>query len=197
MGEIKSALEIALEKTRDVQSDKQGLVLREMEERGKRLFSQFRENPDLNVQKEIDATAKEHRQAVRRGFFDVALANLSLPQVPEDIESYDLIKQALIAVVRDKRFVQQLFDQLGDFMQRYLDDRQHLIETLRSRFADQMKAQEQELSRQTGRQVKLDPAQSPEFAKALSRNMQQLQSQYRGVLDQVRAELTRVFEQNR
>lgn len=191
MGEIRSALEIALEKTRDVQSDKEGLVRREMEEKGKRLFSRLREEPELDVHREIDQVERKHRQTVRKGFFDVALANLSLPQTAEDIAAYDQIATALQKIVKDRRTVSQLFDQLKEYMQRYLDDRQRLIETLRERFSQAMQAQEDTGGRSSGRRP--DPASHPEFANALNQNLQQLQQQYSGVLDQVRLELERLF----
>ncbi len=191
MGEIKSALEIALEKTRDVQSDKEGLVRREMEDRGKRLFSRLREEPKLDVPREIDKIERKHRQTVRKGFFDVALANLSLPQTEEDLSGYDHVEEALAKITKDRRTVTQLFQQLKEYMQRYLEDRQNLIETLRERFTQAMQAQEEQAGRSSGRRI--DPTTHPEFATALNRNLQQLQQQYRGVIDQVRLELERLF----
>jgi glutamine synthetase adenylyltransferase len=48
---------------------------------------------------------------------------------------------------------------------------------------------EQEIQRQTGTSVKLDPASDPEFAKALAQHMQRLQAQYNQVIDQAKEQL--------
>lgn len=197
MGEIKSALELALEKTAEIKSDPEAVRAHEAQVRGKRLFASLRENPDLDVKKALKAEKKDERQWVRQGFFDVILANLTLPAGEQDLRTLDPIERGLLAVINDSHGVKTLMEQIRQFFRRYLDDRQQLMEGLRKQYEPRLREKERQLAQQYGRPVRLDPSSDPEFGKALQEHLGQLQGSYKNAYEQVFAHLKTMFEKSR
>lgn len=197
MGEIKSALELALEKTKDVKSDPKTVEAHEHRNAGKRLATRLQEESEFDLKKELKQYSGERRGWVEEGFFQVVLAAISLPTSEEELERLATLHDGLTAVLGKGKDLDYLFQQVHGLFKQYLDNRQQLIEQIRNQYAQRMRQREQELSRQYGSQVQTDPASDPEFSKALQDNLGRLQEQYQGVLEQVREELTRMFEQRR
>lgn len=197
MGEIKSALELALEKTRNVKSDPKTVEAHEHRNVGKRLATRLQEESDFDLKKELKQYSAERRNWVEEGFFQVVLAAISLPTAEEELERLNTLRDGLTVVLGKGKDLDYLFQQVHGLFKQYLDNRQQLIEQIRSQYAQRMRQREQELSRQYGTQVQMDPASDPEFSKTLQDNLGRLQEQYQGVLEQVRDELSRMFEQRR
>ena len=197
MGEIKSALELALEKTRNVKSDPKTVEAHEHRNVGKRLATRLQEESDFDLKKELKKYSSERRDWVEEGFFQVVLAAISLPTSEEELERLNTLHDGLAVVLGKGKDLDYLFQQVHGLFKQYLDNRQQLIEQIRSQYAQRMRQREQELSRQYGTQVQMDPASDPEFSKTLQDNLGRLQEQYQGVLEQVRDELSRMFEQRR
>ncbi|MFW5718125.1 MAG: DUF6657 family protein, partial [Spirochaetota bacterium] len=78
-------------------------------------------------------------------------------------------------------------------MQQYLDTKNQLTERLRQQYEPRLRQKEEQIAQQTGRQVRLDPANDPEFAQALNENLQRLQGQYAQVIDQAKEQFDQLF----
>ena len=70
MGRIKSALEIALERTESVKGDKASINLFEAKQKGKRLANEFL-NEKKSLEEEIKKSPKEEQHSLKQGIFDV------------------------------------------------------------------------------------------------------------------------------
>ncbi len=194
MGEIKSALEIALERTRDVKSDPEALRRHEARTEGKRLLAALREDPEFDLRKALKSVPKERRSWVREGLYEAARGNLSLPQNEADLARLDELTPVFQELARDAGAVKQLMQQLREFFSQYLSNRQQLIEELRRRYEPKIKQKEQQLSQQYGREVRIDPASDPEFSQILQDHMGQLQGQFQKALEEVDSHLKRLIE---
>lgn len=193
MSEIKSALELALERTADVKSDKSRLEAHESRQKGMRLAGRFLDDPTIDVKREIDREERPRRRPVAAGFFQVMMSHLALPAQESDLERLHKVQKGLEQVIRDRRMVEGLMDQVIQYLQQYLDTKNQLTERLREQFQPRLRQKEQQIAQQTGRQVRLDPAQDPEFAQALNQNVQRLQSQYGQVIDQAKEQFEGLF----
>ena len=189
MSEIKSALELALERTADVKSDRTKIEAHEAKQQGMKLAGQLMENPKTDVKAELGKLPGDKRAAAREGFVSVLMSQLALPTQETDLERLRAAAHGFDAVARDRRMVESVMGQVEQLLQQYLDQKNQLVETLRQQFEPRIRQQEEEIARQTGQRVKLDPSANPEFAKALSQNLQRLQSQYNQVIDQAREQL--------
>ncbi len=191
MGEIKSALEIALERTESVKSDKEGLEKAEYVDKGKRIASRLYspEEKNFDIGKALKEFSGKQAAWVKEGVFSVCFANIALPTEEEDIDRLKRSIKGLEAVVKDRRMVNALGKQLEDFFKRYLADKEQLIEAVREQFGPRIEEKEKELAKQLGTEVHLDPSSDPEFANYLNQNMNRLKEQYLNALNQAKEEL--------
>ncbi|MFP4115083.1 MAG: DUF6657 family protein [Spirochaetota bacterium] len=194
MSEIKSALELALERTADVKSDKTRLRAHEARQVGMRLAGRFMDDPSVDAARELKESDADDRASVRDGFYHVLLSHLALPGQESDVQRLQVVQKGLKAVIRDEGLVDGLMDQVVQYLQQYLDTKNQLTERLREQFEPRLRQKEQQIAQQTGRHVRLDPANDPEFAQALNENLQRLQAQYAQVVDQAKEQLDQLFK---
>jgi len=193
---IKSALELALEKTADVQGDPKSVKAYERKQEGKRLVSRLTEDKELDLKKELKKYSPEEQQWIKEGFYEVIVSHLSLPANEEELERVRFLKRGLGEIIKDRKGLDYLFEQVEQIFNQYLQNRQQLIESLRQQFSGRLRQREEEMSRQLGRQIHLDPASDPEFSNALQQNLNRLQERYGDVIDQIRTELGHMFEKS-
>mgnify|MGYP006295419573 FL=1 len=193
MGEIKSALELALERTKDIKGDPEALARHEAKIEGKKLLAQINEDSNLDVRKAIKEFPKEKRDWVREGLFEVLLTSINLPTDEMDLERLGPIERGLKGVVGDEGNVSYLMEQVRNLFKQYLDNRQQIIESLRSQYQGRVREREQQMAQQYGRQMKLDVSSDPEYQQAVQQHLGQLKSQYDQVVTQVRDQLRSMF----
>lgn len=195
MAMIKSALEIALEKTKSMKADPEALKAYELRQEGQRLAGEFLTDPSsVDLAARIKSLPKEERGALRSAIFGVLSARLQLPATKAGLpaETMEALAKGLAAIgsapQADKR-VAGLLQQIGEFLTRYLEDAANLDAALRKQFAPKLQRKEQELAARTGQAVRLDPLTDPEFVSLYQQNVGRLKSQYQSALDQAKADL--------
>lgn len=193
MGRIKSALEIALERTESVKGDKGSIDQFEAKQRGKKLANEFMANPGTDLEGAIKKTPKDEQSSLRRGIFDLLLAQINLPASPEDEKRLETVGKGLQAVINDGRFT-ALYRQLSQVFSRYLDETAQYEQAIQRQYAPKLRQKEEELSRRLGREVRLDPFQDPEFVAFYNQNMSGLKAQYEGAIAQVREQAVQFFD---
>jgi hypothetical protein len=194
MGRIKSALEIALERTESVKSDKTSIEQFEARQRGKRLANEFLEDPKaISLGELIKKSPRDQQGALKQGIFDVLLAQITLPASPDDEKHIEAVGKGLDAVIGDSRF-NALFRQLSQALSRYLAEAAQYEEAIKRQYAPKLQQKEEELSRRLGRQVQLDPFQDPEFIAFYNQNINALKGNYEAAIDQVREQAVLLFE---
>jgi hypothetical protein len=193
MGRIKSALEIALEKTGTVRSDKGSISQFETRQRGKKLANEFLEDSGQSLETEIKKAPKEEQDSLRQGMFDVFLSQIVLPLTPEHRKRIETAGRGLAAVIGGSRFG-ALLKQFSQILGQYLEETAQYQEAIKRQYAPKLRQKEEELSLRLGRPVQLDPFQDPEFVAFYNQNMNQLKANYQSAVDQVREEAVRLFE---
>jgi hypothetical protein len=193
MGRIKSALEIALERTESVKSDKTSIDLYDAKQRGKKLANEFLANPDINLAEEFKKTPKDQAGSLKQGLFDVLVSQITLPSAAEDAKRIEAAGKGLQAVINNSRFA-ALYKQLVQAVSQYLDQAAQYEEAIKRQYAPKLRQKEEELSRRMGREVRLDPFQDPEFIAFFNQNINALRGTYQAAIDQVKEEAVRLFE---
>jgi hypothetical protein len=192
MGRIKSALEVALERTESVKSDKDSINKFEARQQGKKLANEFLEDNSHGLEEVIKKAPKEQRESLKQGIFDVLLAQIILPVTKEDETRIQAVGKGLQAIISDSRFP-GLYKQFIQLLSRYLDEAAQYGEAIRQQYEPKLRQKEEELSRRYGRQVQMDPLQDPEFVTFYNQNMNALKGNYQAAVDQVREEAQRCF----
>jgi len=193
MGKIKSALEIALEKTESVKSDKGSIGQYEAKQKGKKLANQFLEGEVKSLQDEIKKSPADEKESLKQGIFDVLISQITLPLLKDDMKRIEAAGQGLSAVIEGKRFA-EISKQFVQVMNQYLEEAGNFEEAVKRQYAPKLRQKEEELSRRMGRKIKLDPFQDPEFAAFFNQNIQVLKANYQAAADQVREEAQNLFE---
>jgi EAL domain-containing protein (putative c-di-GMP-specific phosphodiesterase class I) len=192
MGKIKSALELALERTDSIKSDRSSIDQYEAKQRGKKLANAFLENPLEGLEGELKKCPKEELEALKQGIFDLLVSQINLPVVKEDLARIEAVGKGLLAVIKDDRFG-ALYKQFRQATARYIDETAQYDEALRRQYAPKLRQKEEELSRRLGVDVRIDPLQDPEFVKVYTQTLNALRENYQALVDQVREQATLLF----
>ena len=193
MGKIRSALEIALERTESVKSDKSSIGLFEARQKGKKLANEFLAGGIKSLEDEFKKGAKDEQESLKQGIFDVLISQITLPATKEDLKRIELAGHGLHAVIGGKRFG-EIAKQLVQILDQYLNEAAKYEEAIKRQYAPKLRQKEEEIARRLGRQVQLDPFQDPEFVAFYNQNMNTLKANYQSAADQVREEAGRLFE---
>jgi hypothetical protein len=198
VGRIKSALEIAMERTESVKSDKGSIEQFEAKQRGKKLANEFLESSGNapSLEQEIKKTPKELQGAFKQGIFDVLIAQIALPVSPDDEKRIEAASRGLQTVISDNKFA-ALCKQLSQYLSRYTAEAQQYDTALKQQYAPKLRQKEEEFTRRTGQQVRLDPFQDPEFVAYYNQNMNALRANYQQILDQTREQAEALFGDTR
>jgi hypothetical protein len=191
MGVIKTALEIAMEKTGNVQSDKLGIGQFEVKKRGKKLANDFLEG-EADLAAEIKKTPAQDRESLKQGIFDVFITQIALPASKEDEIRIEKLGKGLSAVINKSEF-NEMYRQLTQLFAQDLQEASQYEQMLRQQYAPKLRQKEEELTRRFGREVRIDPFQDPEFTAFYNQNMNALKGNYEPVVEQAKEEARRMF----
>lgn len=192
MTEIKSALEIALERTKDIEGDKEAIKADELRNAGRRLASGVvdpgKETPD--PAKKLKEYKGQELKWVKEGFLQTLLANISLPTDESYQDRLKTLEKGFHAVLRDRRQISHIFQQLSQFFGQYLQTKHQIEENLKQQYAPKLQEKQEALQRQLGgAQVQLTPESDPDFMNLLSKNMGRLDEQYTEALTQLKEDM--------
>ncbi len=195
MALIKSALEIALERTKDMKADPRARKVFELRQEGQKLAGEFLSDPgSVDLEARIKAVPKEDRGILKSAVFGVLASRIQLPLTKAGMapETLDALARGFTALASspfpDKR-IGTLLKQVGDFLARYLEDASSLDAALRKQYEPKLRRKEQDLAARTGQAVRLDPLSDPEFINLYQQNVGRLKAQYQSALDQAKEDL--------
>jgi hypothetical protein len=206
MPPIKSAMEIALERTKDISSEPDALAKTENQRRGKQLLAEFfhefqdiskPEKPELAAQKlqqELGKLAKKEKAWAKEGMEQVLLSNIVLPQSLDSLKNIDAVEQGAIILGKDESHIKSLFQQLKQFLNQYLDEKINMRNDLEQQFAPRLRQKEQAYAQQSGQHIQMAADSDPEFQKYLQQGLEQLQQHYEQALTELRSHLKSMLQ---
>ena len=123
---IRSSLEIALERTKDVQADPDTLKASGFATAGKKLVSQFLGDPEFSLAKKVREHDGKERGWVSDGVFDALASNLALPADEYGLKRNRRAMEGFAAILRDQRRLRIMGQQVEQFFAEYFQERQQL-----------------------------------------------------------------------
>jgi hypothetical protein len=193
MAPIKSAWEIALENTKDIEGSKETLAANAARDEGRKLAAKILDDPSFGLKEALKAVERTRIELVREGLIQSLLANLVLPLDELALRKNKQVGTAVSAAVSDQRKASAIFGQLENFFREYLEERKRMMEALERQYAPTLKKKEEEMSRQMGQRVRINPAQDPEFQALLRNYLAQLDAKYDTVLANAKEEIRQLF----
>ena len=191
---IKSSWEIALERTKDVEPDRENVEANRLLTEGKKLVSRFLDDDTLDLTALIGEFAKEQQPGVGTGVLDALSSNLNLPVDEFALRRNRRAAEGLAAIISDKRKLQMLTQQLEQFFGEYLQERNQVREAVDRQYQPRLQQKEEELARRTGQRVRIDPASDPEYVGLLRQQLVLLEDKYGTVLKQVKQEISDMYD---
>ena len=192
MGEIRSAIDIALEKTAHIQGDKTSIDNRELKNTGKKAAGEYLSKNDTTILSTlIEGKTADQKKLLIEGAVSVFLAGLHLPSAEHDLKKIQITGNGLDALLPGSGMV-QLFAQVDKILAQYLEERAHLAQSLEQQFLPRLRAKQQEIAKRYGQSIPMDVSQDPEYVNALTKNNQMLEQKYETVIDEIRSRVREI-----
>jgi hypothetical protein len=208
MAMIKSALELALERTKDIKVDDSASEANELRIEGKKAAGRYVEDPEnQNLGSLLSSYPKEKRKNIQEGMFDTLVSQLQLPTNEASIAKLEVLGKGMAALASanaggllggvgsamSEKKVQALFDQLAGFFRQYLNDMKNVEQVIRKQWGPKLREKEREMSARLGQEVRLDPMADQEFAAFYKQNVGAARAQYQTALDRAKTDLAGIL----
>ena len=183
MAEIKSALELALEKAERLgKASPEELQASRWQEEGKHLAAEF-----LRGKVELDAELKKYPAAAQsvlvQAIKEVLLRNIILPREGVMDESSQRVRTGLLQVARDRKAMQRVLQELDQLMKGYLQVRQNALQQLKGQFTVQLDGVKRALEAQMHRPIQVEVEMLPQFQEQWRSFEMQLNQQFEPLLE--------------
>ena len=191
MGKIRSAWEIALEKTENIQVDREKLKLEEDIKKARRAAGAFlndEENKGESLEDDLNAIGND--KAVREGVKLTVLQNLTLPQDTVLTDRYERLTALVALIAGQTSQAVKLMGQITGFCRQYPEHRKQLIDQLKEQFAPMAEQKAAQLRAQYGQDVPVSLENDPEFLKLAQTQLDRLSKQYNDTLEGAKAQLS-------
>jgi len=194
-GEIKSALEIAMEKAEKLGtvSEEERLKWKHVPE-GEKLAARYLKQ-NLNLVAELNQYEENAKRYVVQGAKDVLIRNISLPKNDLAKRSNKRAMEGLKTLKRDKVGVENVYSRIRRIFDHYIEQgeqqRKQAYESLKAEFETKIQeAVKQQLGSFAG--IKIDAERQPQFQEEWYKLQSQLDSQYVKLLDECKQELSAI-----
>ena len=192
MDDIKSALEIAMEKIEKLgeATDEERLKWRYVP-KGERLAARYLKQ-DCNLVVELSQYEEKVRRYIIEGAGNILIRNINLPKDDLAKRNNKRVMDGLKNLKSDKVAVENVYSQMRRIFNHYVEQgeqqRKQAYESLRAEFeAKVQQAVQQQLGSLVG--IKIDIERQPQFQEEWRKVQTQLDSQYLHLLDEYKQEL--------
>ncbi len=191
MAEIKSALELALEKAESYgKATREEMAAAQYQEQGRHLAVQFLKG-EGDLEAGLKSLAPEAQKTARQAVKEVFLRNLGLPRDDGPDERLDKALEGLLAVAENRKSMAQLQGELRQLLQQFLQFRNNAMQQLKARFSQNLGQMQRAMEARTGQKVRLEAEHLPQFQEEWRRFHGQLVDQFEPMLEEMKAAMLR------
>lgn len=195
MGRIRSAWEIALEKTQDIAIDKAKLEKENNITAARTLAGRY-----LNYDEEMseDVLKKEYEKiegldGVRDGIRTSIMQNLTLPSETVLNDRYERLETLASMISGNDSQVMSLMGQITAFLKQYPEHQKQLYEQLKEHFRPMLEEKAQQLREKYGQGIPLSLENDKEFVQVANKQLEELRKQYESNLDAAKSQLETIL----
>ena len=188
MGRIKSAWEIALERTDDIEIDVDRIRKNETLDKIRRIAGAYlvAETPDNEGLNE--KLSDYSNDDVREALTTIIINKLSLP-ADEVIDDRYTRLSFILSLIAKNEDTMALFGQIAPFLMQYPVHKKQLIEQMKAQFEPLLREKEAKMKEQYGEGFHVSLEQDKEFLEILKQNLERLDEQYQKTLDDAKEQL--------
>lgn len=189
MAEIKSALELALEKAeRYGKASREEMAASQYREQGLQLAVRYLKGEgDLGA--DLQGLPAEVQPGARAAVKEVLLRNIGLPKNGEADERMARALAGMLLVASNPKAMSRLIAELEQVLNNFLTVRNNAYQQLKARFGAGIGNMQRALEAQLRQKVRLEVEQLPQFQEEWRRFQSQLQDQFEPMLSQLKAQM--------
>ena len=196
MAIIKSAWELALEKTEGLQIDSEKIKSELTIKEGRQIAAALLNDIDVTMEETAEryhAFSGEKKKLIKEGMALTLLSNLTLPRNSLFKDTFSKVLDLGLIIADGNEQVKEILGQLEGFFTQYLENQDDLIERLKTQFEPHLKQKEAQLRAQYGPNFTLRPEQDAEFMKILDQQLSKLDDQYTQILTQAKEQINELL----
>ncbi|MCF0237079.1 MAG: hypothetical protein HUK24_00655 [Sphaerochaetaceae bacterium] len=183
MSRIKSAWEIALEKTKDLEIDQEKFKASQTEKNGQILGGRYLTTMEMTLEElasQYSSYGEADKELVKKGMGKVIFANLSLPSDDLYTMRFDRTKDLVCIMCNNNLNVMNLMEQIGSFFDQFIQAKSSYVE----RMQEQIRQAMEENPEQT------NPAQ---YTQLIQQNLKKMELQYSQALEDTKESLKQLL----
>ncbi|MGO8762782.1 MAG: hypothetical protein ACLP2P_11990 [Desulfobaccales bacterium] len=186
MADIKSALELALEKAEQYgRASKEEMELAQYQDQGRRLAVDFLKG-EGDLEADLKTLPPQTQPAARLAIKEVFLRNLGLPRENAADPRQDRAMEGLLLAADNRKAMAQLQTELEQVLQQFLHFRANALQQLKARFAAGVGQMQQAMEAKYRQPVNVDVERLPQFQEEWLRFKGQLQQQFEPVMENLK-----------
>lgn len=195
MSKIRSAWEIALEKTENIEVDRDRLRREENVRKARSLAGSFLNGDEQMTASDLEKQYAEieDQSAAREGIKLSLMQNITLSTEEDVTNRYEKLLALASLISKGNAGVMDLMNQIISFLRQYPQHRKQLVEQLKQHFAPMLEQKAAQLKEKYGQDVPLSAENDPEFLKIAQQNLDQLAKQYEDTLKDAKEKLEAVL----
>lgn len=195
MSKIRSAWEIALEKTENIEVDRDRLRREENIRKARSLAGSFLNGDEQMTASDLKKQYAEieDQSAAREGIKLSLMQNITLSAEEDVTNRYEKLLALASLISKGNAGVMDLMNQIISFLRQYPQHRKQLVEQLKQHFAPMLEQKAAQLKEKYGQDVPLSAENDPEFLKIAQQNLEQLAKQYEDTLKDAKEKLEAVL----
>ncbi len=189
MAEIKSALELALEKAERMgKATQEEVAETQYKERCRQLAVHYLKG-EGDLEEELNRLPAQVQPAVRVAIKEVFLRNISLPRNGEVDPRLERAVEGMLLVASNKKAMSRLKADLDQLLQNFLQVRNSAYQQLKARFGASLGNMQRALEAQLRQKVRVEVEQLPQFLEEWRRFQGSLCDQFEPLLEDLKAKM--------
>ena len=190
MAEIKSTMEMVLERAARMEREATEVAGADYSRDGMRLAASFMNGTEANLVASLQAQDESKRTSMKSGILQTLLRNITLPRDTDMQTAGHRAISGLISLCLGQEETANLCAELQTILDQYAQHKEQSTEQLESALRDQL---QQQYAAQ-GREVQeVNAAAHPQYATELSKMLDDLNQQYTQAIDQRKEVITQLI----
>ena len=193
MGKIRSAWEIALERTENIEVDENRIRHQNTIDKIRRIAGSFLMQDQCD-EEALSENLREYSAAdLREGLMQSILNGLGLPQEKVEDDRYERLHALLEIASGENADAEALFDQITGFLKQYPLHREQLVEQLKAQAEPMLREKEAQMKEKYGQDLHLSLENDKDFMNILEQNLKRLDDQYNQTLAGAKEQLKSIL----
>lgn len=196
MSLLKSAWEIVLERTENIQADPEKIKKEAVLNESRRLTGTFltTDSPDPEpIGKAYGSCDTASRIIMREGIALTILLNIALPQTTDFVVRFDRLLYLAKLIEEGDPNPLQMLGQIKQFLQKYLAARDSLADRMKQQYQGMFDEKQERMIQKYGKGINSAIEQDPEYLKLVQKGYAQISAQYQQALGDAKEQLRQMW----